>query len=441
MDRRSQKHDILEMHAHEERALRWHEVCRGKLEMFPKCPVRGNADFAVWYTPGVAEPCRRIAKDPDTVWSYTNRGNTVAVLSDGSRVLGLGDIGPLAGLPVMEGKGLIFKMYGGVDAFPLCVNTPDTEAMVAVARAIAPSFGGINLEDIASPRCFDILDRLREELDIFVWHDDRQGTATVILAGLLNALALTGRRLEESRIVLVGAGAANLAVAELLQFAGIDLGHVIFVDKMGILGPEQVPWHPVRDRLVAISNGDCRHGGLCEAMRGADVVIALSAPGPGIITSEMIASMAPDPIVFACANPVPEIWPQEAYNAGAAVVATGRGDFANQMNNALIFPGVFRGALDVQARTITQGMCWAAARALAQLAQENLRADAILPPLTHPLVAPTVALAVAQNAIAERVACRFVEPMEIFANTQTICSRNQKIMQKMVEESWVPVLD
>ena len=356
-------------------------------------------------------------------------------------MLGLGDIGPLAGLPVMEGKGLIFKMYGGVDAFPLCVNAHDTEAMVALACTIAPSFGGINLEDIASPRCFDILDRLREELDIFVWHDDRQGTATVILAGLLNALALTGRRLEESRIVLVGAGAANFAVAELLQFAGIDLGHVIFVDKTGILEAEQVPWHPVRDRLVAISNGDRRHGGLCEAMQGADVVIALSAPGPGIITSEMVASMAPDPIVFVCANPVPEIWPQDAYNAGAAVVATGRGDFANQVNNALIFPGVFRGALDVQARTITQGMCWAAARALAQLAQENLRADAILPPLTHPFVAPTVALAVAQSAIAENVARRFVEPMEIFANTQKICSRNQQRMQKMLEENWVPVFD
>lgn len=426
---------------HYERALRWHEACRGKLEMFPRCPVRGQEDFAVWYTPGVAEPCRRIAQDPDAVWRYTNRGNTVAVLSDGSRVLGLGDIGPAAGLPVMEGKGLIFKMYGGVDAFPLCVDARSTDAMVSLARAVAPSFGGINLEDIASPRCFDILERLREELDIPVWHDDRQGTATVIVAGLINAFALTGRRMEDARFVLLGAGAANLAVAELLAYAGVDPGHVIFVDRPGILGPEHAPWHPLRDRLVAISNGERRRGGLADAMRGADAVVALSAPGPGIMTPEMVRSMAPDPIVFACANPVPEIWPREALDAGAAVVATGRGDFANQVNNALIFPGVFRGALDVQARTITQEMCWAAARALAQLSQDDLRADAILPPLTHPGVAPAVARAVAETAMIQGIARRKADPLEIFERTVNLRTQSEKIMKRMLEEGWLPNLD
>ncbi len=424
-----------------EKALRWHAACRGKLGMFPRCPVRGNEDFAVWYTPGVAEPCRRIAQDPDAVWRYTGRGNTVAVLSDGSRVLGLGDIGPAAGLPVMEGKGLIFKMYGGVDAFPLCVDAPTADAMVALARAIAPSFGGINLEDIASPRCFDVLERLRVELDIPVWHDDRQGTATVIVAGLLNALALTGRTLETARFVLVGAGAANLAVAELLEFAGVDLGHVVFVDRPGILGPEHAPWHPLRDGLVARSNGERRRGGLAEALRGADAVVALSAPGPGILTPEMVRSMAPDPIVFACANPVPEIWPWEAASAGAAVVATGRGDFPNQVNNALIFPGVFRGALDVQARTITQGMCWAAARALAELVRTEFRADAILPPLTDLRVAPAVAAAVAGQAMAEGVARRTVSPEEISENASHLCNQSAKIMKMLLQEGFLPDLE
>ena len=430
-----------EAEKHYATALDWHERCRGKQEIFPRCPVRGNADFSVWYTPGVAEPCRRIHADPASVYKYTNKGNTIAVLSDGSRVLGLGDIGPEAGLPVMEGKGLIFKMYGGVDAFALCVNAPTADEMVAVGRAIAPSFGGINLEDIASPRCFDILDRLRAELDIPVWHDDRQGTATVIFAGLKNAARVTGRTLPESRFVLLGAGAANLAVAELLAFSGVDPGRIIFVDRPGILGPEHGPHHPLRDGLVARSNAEQRTGGLREALAGADVLVALSAPGPGIITPEHIRAMAKDAIVFACANPVPEIWPWEASEAGAAVVATGRGDFPNQVNNALIFPGVFRGALDVQARTISQKMCLAAADALADLAVgAGLRADRILPEIDDPAVAPAVATEVALTAIAENLARIPLSRRELHENAEKTCNRSAKIMTILMREKILPDL-
>ncbi len=426
---------------HYRTALAWHEACRGKQELFPRCPVRGNADFSVWYTPGVAEPCRRIHEDPSAAYTYTNVGNTIAVLSDGSRVLGLGDIGPAAGLPVMEGKGLIFKMYGGVDAFALCVDAPTTEAMVAVGRAIAPSFGGINLEDIASPRCFDILDRLRAELDIPVWHDDRQGTATVIFAGLMNAARVTGRRLEDCRFVLLGAGAANLAVAELLAFTGVDPGRIVFVDRPGILGPGHGPYHPLRDGLVARSNGERRAGGLPEALDGADVLVALAAPGPGIITEAHVRRMAKDPIVFACANPVPEIWPWEAASAGAAVVATGRGDFPNQVNNALIFPGVFRGALDVRARTISQGMCVAAAEALAAVAATaGLRPDRLLPAIDDPAVAPAVATAVGLAAIGEGLARLHLTREEIFEKATFFCNRSAKIMTMMLREGLMPEL-
>ncbi|MBU1411380.1 NADP-dependent malic enzyme [Myxococcota bacterium] len=430
-----------ETEKHYATALIWHELCRGKQEIFPRCPVRGNADFSVWYTPGVAEPCRRIAADPALAYKYTNKGNTIAVLSDGSRVLGLGDIGPEAGLPVMEGKGLIFKMYGGVDAVALCVNAPTADELVAVGRAVAPSFGGINLEDIASPRCFDVLDRLRAELDIPVWHDDRQGTATVIFAGLRNAARVTGRRLEDCRFVLLGAGAANLAVAELLAFSGVDPGQIIFVDRPGILGPEHAPYHPLRDGLVARSNSERRTGGLTEALAGADVLVALSTPGPGIITKEQVRSMAGEAIVFACANPVPEIWPWEAADAGAAVVATGRGDFPNQVNNALIFPGVFRGALDVQARTISQAMCIAAADALAGIAvQAGLRADRILPAIDDPAVAPAVAAGVGVTAIVEGLARIQLSRDELMEKAKKSCNRSAQIMTILMREKILPEL-
>ncbi len=423
------------------RALDWHAKCRGKQEIIPGCPVRSLSDYSVWYTPGVAEPCRRIHANPDLAYTYTGKGNTIAVLSDGSRVLGLGDIGPAAGLPVMEGKGLLFKMLGGVDAVALCVNAPTTEELVALARAVAPTFGGINLEDISSPRCFDILDRLREELDIPVWHDDRQGTATVILAGLINAARVTGRDLIGSRFVLLGAGAANLAVAELLEFSGVDPGQIILVDRPGILQVEHGPYHPLRDGLVARTNGERRTGGLAEALKGADVLVALAAPGPGIVTPEHIRLMAADPIVFACANPSPEIWPWEATEAGAAVTATGRSDFPNQVNNALIFPGVFRGALDVRARTISQSMCLAAAQGLADLAQEQgLRTDRILPELDDPAVAPAVALAVAAAAMRENIARENAPLEEIFEKMKKTCNRSGKIMKIMLEGHFYPEL-
>jgi malate dehydrogenase (oxaloacetate-decarboxylating) len=356
-------------------ALRLHPYFRGKVQMMPKCCVRGLEDFATWYSPGVAEPCRVIEQDPDLVYQHTNKGNTVAIVSDGSRVLGLGDIGPEAGLPVMEGKALLFKYLGGVDAVPLCLRTRDADEIVHTVKLIEPSFGGINLEDIAQPKCFRILDTLREELAIPVWHDDQQGTATVMLAGLTNALKLVNKDMDEVRIAMIGAGAANVAAFRLLTAAGVDPGCIVACDSGGTLHTRRVDLEARRDeyvdkwRICERSNAENVTGGVAEAMRGADVVMAFSAPRPGIIEPQWIKTMAARPIVFACANPKPEIWPWEALEAGAAVVATGRGDFPNQLNNSLCFPGMFRGVLDVRARSISDEMAMAAAAALARFAE------------------------------------------------------------------------
>ncbi|WP_303983499.1 NADP-dependent malic enzyme [Dongia mobilis] len=360
-------------------ALDLHRRYAGKMQTMPKCPISGPADFAVWYTPGVAEPCRAIQRSPEAAYDLTNKGNLVAVVSDGSRVLGLGDIGPVAGLPVMEGKCLLFKYLGGVDAVALCLATRTAEELVQAVTWLAPSFGAINLEDIAQPKCFRVLDSLRTGLDIPIWHDDQQGTATVVLAGLINALRLTGRDFQNVRIAMVGFGAANVATYRLLIAYGLAPQQIVACDSKGLLHKdrrdiEEVQTsYPMKWEACSRSTTNGRTGGIDEALRGADVCLAFSKPGPAIIQPEWIKGMSKRAIVFACANPVPEIWPDAALAAGAEIVATGRSDFANQVNNSLIFPGMFRGILDVRASAITDRMAIAAAHALA------VSAGAIIP--------------------------------------------------------------
>jgi malate dehydrogenase (oxaloacetate-decarboxylating) len=385
-------------------AMKGHAFYHGKMATLPKCPVRGMDDFSIWYSPGVAAPCLAIAQDPERVYELTNKGNTIAIISDGSRVLGLGDIGPQASLPVMEGKALLFKYLGGVDAVPLVLDVSTPQELIETVLRLQPGFGGINLEDIAQPKCFEVLDRLREAAEIPVWHDDQQGTATVTLAGLMNALKVVGKEKGEVRLALIGAGAAGLAVARLLFAWGIDPAKTLIVDADGILGAHRTDlgaFSPAWN-LAQLTNPEDLRGGIPQAMAGADVMIGYA--GPGIIQPEWVASMAPDPIVFACANPVPEIWPWEAHAAGAAVVATGRADFPNQVNNALCFPAIFRGALDVRARTITDEMCFAAAAALADWGVEDLDADHILPPMTEMAIYPLQAAAVGLQAQVQGVA-------------------------------------
>jgi len=394
-----------------EDALRLHPFYRGKVQMMPKCPVRDRSDFAIWYTPGVAAPCRAIVANPDLVYDHTNRGNTVAIVSDGSRVLGLGDIGPEAGLPVMEGKALLFKYLGGVDAVPLCLRTQRPEEIVQAVRLIEPSFGGINLEDIAQPQCFQVLDTLRAELAIPVWHDDQQGTATVLLAGLMNALQVVGKKLSKVRLAMIGMGAANVAVYRLLVACGVDPGAIVACDSTGILHAGRSDIADKQDiyvdkwRVCCESNAEGRKGGVAEALRGADACVAFSSPEPGVIAPDWLRDMAHDAIVFACANPAPEIWPWEAQAAGVRIVATGRSDFPNQVNNSLSFPGIFRGTLDVRARAISDGMALAAARELAACAAERgLSDNFILPGMEESEVAARVATATGLAAQEEGLA-------------------------------------
>jgi malate dehydrogenase (oxaloacetate-decarboxylating) len=394
-----------------EDALRLHPFYRGKLQVMPKCAIRGLEDFAIWYSPGVAAPCRAIQADPDLVYAHTNKGNSIAIVTDGTRVLGLGDIGPEAGLPVMEGKAMLFKYLGGVDAVPICLATKDPDELVRTVKLLEPTFGGINLEDIAQPKCFRVLDELRRQMGIPVWHDDQQGTATALLAGLLNALKVVGKDLGRIRIVMVGIGAANVAGYRLLTTSGVEPGAIVACDRKGILhrGRHDIEAdqerYPDKWRVCRDSNADGLAGGIAEALRGADVCAAFSASGPGIIKPEWVRGMARDAIVFACANPVPEIWPWEAKAAGARVVATGRGDFPNQLNNSLVFPGLFRGVLDVRARTITDGMARAVARELAAFAEaRTIGEEDILPRMDEWEVFPRVAVAAGLAAQEEGVA-------------------------------------
>jgi len=360
-----------------EDAMKLHPFYRGKMQTTPRCAIRDFNDFAIWYTPGVAEPCRAIQADKEKVYEYTNKWNTVAVVSDGTRVLGLGDIGPEAGMPVMEGKALLFKYLGGVDAVPICLDTKDPDEIIQAVKWLQPSFGGINLEDISKPKCFHILDTLRKEMEIPVWHDDQQGTAAVTLAGLINALKIVGKRKEDIKLAVIGIGAANVAILRILFADGFKPANTIIVDSKATLHTgrtdleEKQKGNPYKWDLCQRTNPEKRTGGIAEALKGADVCISLSKSGPGVILPEWVKSMSKDAIIFACAQPIPEIWPWEAKEAGARIVATGRSDFPNQVNNSTGFPGIFRGTLDVRARTITDEMCITAAYELAKGAEDR----------------------------------------------------------------------
>ncbi len=414
-----------------EEAARLHPFYRGKIEVTLKVPVRSYNDFAIWYTPGVAQPCKEIAKDKNRVYDNTNKWNTVAVVSDGTRVLGLGDIGPEAAMPVMEGKALLYKYLGGVDGFPICLATKDPDKIVEVVKLIQPSFGGINLEDLAQPKCFYILEKLRAEAEIPIWHDDQQGTATVVLAGAENALKIVGKKASEVLVALVGAGAANIRAAYLLVAAGFKPGNLFITDSKGILNPQRKDLEdqfPQKWELAKITNKEGRSGGIEEALKSTDMVIAASAPKPGLIKKEWVKNMASDPIVFACANPQPEIWPWDAKEAGARIVATGRSDFPNQVNNSLGFPGIFRGVLDVRALKITDNMCIAAARELALVAQEQgINEEYILPKMEMAEVYWREAAAVGMKAQEEGVALRKVSRGQLMEEAKAIICRAREM--------------
>ena len=421
-----------------------HPFYRGKIQVVPKCAINSPDDFAIYYTPGVAEPCKAIKTNKDKVYELTNKWNTVAVVSDGTRILGLGDIGPEASLPVMEGKALLFKYLGGVDAFPICLDTKDPEEIITAVKWLQPSFGGINLEDIASPKCFYILKKLRAEMDIPVWHDDQQGTAAVILAGLINSLKLTGKKLDKVSIAMIGAGAANIAISKLLFAAGAKLESYLIVDSEGILHPKREDLKTKRDKyidkwkLCQITNIERRIGGIAEALRGADVCIALSKPGPSIIRPEWIKDMAKDAIVFSCANPIPEIWPWEAKEAGAKIVATGRSDFPNQVNNSLGFPGIFRGTLDVGARAITDDMCIAAAYSLADTAESRgITEDNIIPTMWETEAYINEAIAVAMKAQEQGVARISRSQEELHKSAEAMIKSAQRMAALLIKEGLI----
>ncbi len=374
-----------------EKALALHEQWNGKLETVSKTPVKTREDLSLAYTPGVAEPCKVIAKDKEAAYTYTWKANTVAVVSDGSAVLGLGNIGPYAAMPVMEGKAVLFKEFGGVNAVPICLDTQDTEEIIKAVTYLAPGFGGINLEDISAPRCFEIEERLKEILDIPVFHDDQHGTAIVVLAGIINALKVVRKKKEDCKVVVNGAGSAGVAITKLLLTYGFQ--NVIMCDKIGIVGKETEGLNWMQQKMTEVTNPNNEKGSLADALKGADIFVGVSAPN--IVTPEMVASMNPDAILFAMANPVPEIMPDVAKAAGARVVGTGRSDFPNQVNNVVAFPGIFKGALEGRAVQITEEMKLAAANAIAGLVpEEELNEDNIMPEAFNPKVAEVVAEAV-----------------------------------------------
>lgn len=381
-------------------ALELHEKNKGKIEVISKVDVKCREDLSTAYTPGVAEPCRKIRDDKSEVYRYTAKGNLVAVVTDGTAVLGLGDIGPEAAMPVMEGKSILFKAFGGVDAFPICLDTKDTEEIIKTVRYLAPGFGGINLEDISAPRCFEIERRLKEELNIPVFHDDQHGTAIVVSAGIINALKVVGKKIEEVKAVINGAGSAGISICKLLLSIGMK--DIILVDKKGALAEGEEWMNDAQKAMAQITNPENKKGDLKEIMKERDVFIGVSAPG--IVTSQMVGSMAKDPIVFAMANPTPEIMPDEAKEGGARIIATGRSDFPNQINNVLVFPGVFRGALDAKATDITEEMKIAAAYAIAGIIkEEELTEEYIIPGAFDERVAKEVAEAVKKKAVEQGV--------------------------------------
>ena len=405
------------MSSSQEQALNLHKELVGKIEVVSKVELNSADDLSLVYTPGVAEPCKVIAENPDAVFDYTGRGNMVAVVSDGTAVLGLGDIGPLAALPVMEGKCVLFKKFGGVNAFPICLNTKDVDEIVRVVKALEPNFGGINLEDISAPRCFEIEARLKKETNIPIFHDDQHGTAIVVLAALINALRVVNKKIDEIKLVLNGAGSAGIAITKLLLQAGLK--NAIMVDRAGMLCTGERWMNPAQEEMAELTNHAKLKGSLADALVGADVFIGVSAPG--VLNGKMVATMNSGAVIFAMANPTPEIFPEEALAAGAAVVGTGRSDYPNQVNNVLVFPGIFRGALDVRAKDITEEMQIVAARAIAGIiSDEELNAEYIIPGVFDPRVAPTVAVAVAQTAINSGIARIYRDPKEIFEKTSQL---------------------
>ncbi|MDQ0255041.1 malate dehydrogenase (oxaloacetate-decarboxylating) [Evansella vedderi] len=401
-----------------EEALHMHRMKKGKLETKAKVAVRNARDLSLAYSPGVAEPCKEIFEDPQTVYEYTVKGNMVGVVSDGTAVLGLGNIGPEAAMPVMEGKAVLFKSFAGVDAFPICLNTSDVDKIVETVKLLEPTFGGINLEDIAAPRCFEIEERLKKEMNIPVFHDDQHGTAIVTAAGLLNALKITGKSIQEIKVVVNGAGAAGIAIIKLLKSMGCK-DFILCDSKGAIFEGRGYGMNDLKHELALVTNREKKEGSLADVIAGTDVFVGVSVAGA--LTKEMIQSMNPDPIIFAMANPVPEIMPDDAKEAGASVIGTGRSDFPNQVNNVLAFPGIFRGALDVYATHINEEMKVAAVKAIAELvAESELNADYVIPGPFDPRVAPAVARSVAQAAMETGVARRKVAPEEVEKRTKEL---------------------
>lgn len=446
MQRITKEELLAKAHKPAEDAMKLHPFYQGKMQTVPKCAIRDSSDFAIWYTPGVAEPCKAIKADREKVYELTNKWNTVAVVSDGTRVLGLGDIGPEAAMPVMEGKALLFKYLGGVDAVAICLGTKDADEIIQAVKWLQPSFGGINLEDLSSPKCFRILDTLRAEMDIPVWHDDQQGTAAVTLAGLINSLKIVNKKVDEVRVCLIGAGAAGIAVSRIFFAYGVKPENTIITDINGILGiarkdaMEQQEEFPDLWRLCNITNPEGRTGGIPEAMNGADVCIAFSKTGPGTIKPEWVKNMNRDAILFACANPIPEIWPWEAKEAGARIVATGRSDFPNQTNNSLGFPGIFRGTLDVKAKTITDEMCIAAAYELARCAEEKgISEEYILPTMDEWEVLVREAVAVGMKAMEQGVAREKLTREELTRQAGKMIKQSREMTSLLMKEGLIPL--
>ncbi len=424
-----------------ELAINYSKIYKGKISIIPKVPIRDFNDFAIIYTPGIAGVSLRIAKNPDESFELTGRWNTIAIVTDGTRVLGLGNIGPEAALPVMEGKAIIFKYLGGVDAIPLTIKASDPQNFENVVKSLEPSFGGFNMEDIESPKCFYLLEKLSNELNVPIWHDDQQGTAGATLAGLYNALKITDRKIKETRVVLLGSGASNIATAKLLISAGFDAGNLIMIDSKGILHPEREDMdklmlsNPWKYELAIKTNKDRIKGGIKEALIGSDVLIAASKPGPNTFNKEYIKEMNKDAIVFLLANPIPEIWPWEAKEMGAKIVATGRSDFPNQINNSLIFPSVFRGALDAKSKKISNEMIIEASKELAKYAEEKgLNENYIIPTMNEWEAYPRVAAAVAYKALELGFAREKMSKQEYYEKAKKIIEESRHSLKVLIEK-------
>jgi malate dehydrogenase (oxaloacetate-decarboxylating) len=427
-------------------AMVLHPFYQGKIMSIGKCPVRDFSDFAIWYTPGVAKPCLDIKDNPEMAYEHLNKGNMVAVVSDGTRVLGLGDIGPLAAGPVMEGKSILFKYLGGVDAWPVCVDTKDADKIIEFVKLLQPSFGGINLEDISKPKCYKVLEELRNDPDVKipVWHDDAQGTATVVLAGVIGGLNVVGKDMENATAALLGAGAANTRTVYLLIAAGMDPKNIVLVDRTGALYADREDIVADKENdffkydLAQKTNPERKTGDLGDVIEDVDVLITASAPIPGSVKKEWVSKMANDSIVFACANPLPEIWPWDAKDAGARIVGTGRSDFDNQINNSLGFPGIFRGTLDVRASTITDEMCIAAAQALADLGAKEASERKVIPTMDQWELYPLEATAVGMKAIEQGIAKKHWEEKDLYKHAEKIIKRARGASEILYEKNFIP---